>query len=67
MLSKRWGSASDGEGPRWARGATGAGEMSMSLGELIFAARLGERALREVPMAAPRELGGRGEMCEVGW
>jgi hypothetical protein len=67
MLSKRWGSASDGEGPRWARGATGAGEMSMSLGELIFAARLGERALREVPMAAPRELAGRGEMCEVGW
>ena len=47
-------------------GAPGAGEMSMSLGELILAARPGERALRVVPIEAPRELACRGDGRD-GW
>ena len=60
----RLGRASDGEGGRLCivAGARGAGEMSMSLGELILGARAGERALSVVPIAAPRVLVGGGEM-----
>lgn len=56
-------------GKDWAgerRLGRGAGEMSMSRGELMRAPRPGEREPNEVPMAAPSMWFGRGDCDELG-